>query len=405
VNYNLHDLWVNGPTWPALRALYRDDALPQPWQAARSWMLDSFEAVLGERWPQAAWQKRGALPVNLAEGAGHHPHCANLIELALRLRALSQTTGFDAVKRQLRSADDEEAVLHVALQLEVATLCQLGGADVRFEELGAGSRWPADVVVSWNRGLVAVETFSVFTDAEWRANNKYDQLLSQRLLRLRIEHDVSLGAVMTARLSEEETNTWLDRVAEAAETVRRTEISLVIETGPARVQVEPRDAPGAPGFSFRSPISSANSWPRLRMKLRKKIRQAQGSRPTVLRLDLLDGIWQFTPWSTGTLAEKQAGFDRWLRAELPAVGHVVAVIVSSGARMSLGRVDDETVHADQSWALRRNLPPFRVRETIGIALNDDSPALDLFANAYHHEPESQSELLSQFGLGPLGPLQ
>jgi hypothetical protein len=98
------------------------------WRHAGHWALDALEAELGTGWPEAVRAKNptGGAP-HLAMAAGHAVAYAEILELALRLRLLSNVNGHAKLWRTLRKDPRPEQLLHCGLQLEVAGLALRSG--------------------------------------------------------------------------------------------------------------------------------------------------------------------------------------------------------------------------------------------------------------------------------------
>ncbi len=120
-----------------------------------------------------------------------------------------------------------------------------------------------------------------------------------------------------------------------------------------------------------------------------------------MRVDLLDGIWQFTEWARYDLAQKLLVLEGYLRQEFAGAATLAGFIVSTGPAMAHGTFTDEALQSELgSVALRRNLPPIGVRETLIVPMSDQGSSLvDFLATAYAAEPSSLDRSLQVAGLG------
>jgi len=168
--------------------------------------------------------------------------------------------------------------------------------------------------------------------------------------------------------------------------------------------IHPRAA--ATGKGLTGPAVESDMWPRTLSKLVEKAEQTKGVKPIWLRINAYHGLWQFTPWSLRSLAEKLTIMCESVRAGLADYGHLSGVVFSNGAGLGQGRFFDEVQEGDNgAIGLRRLLTPLRVRETLIIPLRSDTtgavvdgPGRTVWCGIYEHEPSWLDWALEQFGL-------
>lgn len=366
-------------------------------RAARA-AIETMRLTLGEEWLAEGW-----VPPELALAFSHTIAFAQLLELALRLSSFREAPGAGVIRQGLRSNRTTERWRHVQLQLELAALAGAVGADAKFETRSEHG-WPADVVLEHAHESVAFETFAVFTSDEWRAATGASDEISDRLFALELKHHLSLVVDFQGEnLSPKELESWLRGVEQAADLVVSDGREREVTSGQVRARLARNDS--GPPSSFRGPPITANPWRRIVRKLDAKREQVSANTDSVwLRVDLLEGMWQFSEWARAPLPEKLAVMRDYLRAEFTQAAGLAGIVVSSGAAWAQGRFDDEDAVADDgSIALRRNLRPLRVRETLIIPLRSSatSGTVDLLRNAYTQEPESLDLAIREAGLGTL----
>jgi hypothetical protein len=120
-----------------------------------------------------------------------------------------------------------------------------------------------------------------------------------------------------------------------------------------------------------------------------------------LRVDFRDGIWQFTEWAYYDIARKLHVMEDYLRREFDGAASVAGFVISTGAVLAQGRFADEAAQSERgSIALRRNLPPIRIRETLIVPMTDEAVGMAKWlAAAYADEPNSLGRSLKLAGLG------
>jgi hypothetical protein len=130
--------------------------------------------------------------------------------------------------------------------------------------------------------------------------------------------------------------------------------------------------------------------------------------PVWLRIDALDGFFQFTEWAHLDWSERIDRAAAALRHDLATANaeHLAGVILSSSATVSLSATDpanqNETIRTEQGTGIRRLIADHMVRETAVIALREDAHVeCGSWTTAYSAEPTWLPEDLSNQALPPL----
>lgn len=355
-----------------------------------------MRSVLGEDWLDV---EPAQIPHEIALAFSHTLAFVQLLELALRLEEFSGLPGAAVLRRSLKTDRRPDAWRHVELQLELAALTAAAGASVEFEH-GPKDGWPADVVATLNGVSVPFEAFSVFKSLGWREAEQEGDEIVNRILAPQIRHNLSIVADFHGKvLAPDELEDWLQRLDAAAEDVAKDGEPQTVTAGAVRVEIAPADK--GPASRFSGPPIMFNGWQRMLGKLAQKSRQASASPNGVwLRVDVLDGIWQFTEWARYDLEQKLLVMEDHLRQAFATAGSVAGFIVSTGAAMAQGRFTDEALQSERgSVALRRNLRPLRVRETLIVPMSEQGlESVEFLATAYDAEPSSLDRSLQLAGL-------
>jgi hypothetical protein len=377
-----------------LEERFRRGQRPEPWRRAGLWALDELRGILGEDWPGAA--PSGWFPPELGAAYSHTREYTRLLELALRLHRFADASGIASLRNSLKTDRRQDRWLHISLQLEVAALAARAGADTSFESRQQG-RYPADVRLVADELTIAIEAFSLLTSERWRAGVDMSDAISDRLTAIERRYGVACEVDFAGELLEPEAlRRFLDQIELAAAVVAEGQPVDLARAGAASARVSRGDKP-----SFNGPSITENPWRRISARLADKREQTRESGERVwLRLDLLDGTWQFSPWSQAPLADKLAAFGAQIRHEFGSRGPLAGVVASSGSAMALTGLSDETVRAiDGSSALRRVIAPLRARETLVVPLGPDAlEAGHFLRELYSNEAAWLDEALATEGL-------
>jgi hypothetical protein len=287
------------------------------------------------------------------------------------------------------------------LQLEVGRAGIAVGLDVSFEPSVTGTSRFADV--EWRSSTtppILIETTSLFRDDVAIRAERYETWLKDQVSRIEFDHRVNIAVQLTTHAEPDGITRWLVALDRASQALVGD--AVVTVSGPgvvARVQRAP--------FPERTSVFvgatvEGDAWRRLARTLAGKARQSAGPHPTWLRVDVLDGLWQFTPWAQLPLSDRLELIAPILQEHLAAQAHLDGVVLSSGPLVALSEPPDEDVEAAFGVAVRRKLSAHQVRETLIVAFRDTPDAgLEQWASAYRSEPRWLNADLAAVGLRPV----
>jgi hypothetical protein len=361
----------------------RTQERPDAWIPTGRWVLDTLETILGSGWPSVVQAKApdGGAPA-LAYGSTHTVAYAELLELAVRLTLIDGLPGHAKLRAALASDPRPDVLAHTRTQLEVATLALRAGHDLVLEP-STGNRRPADVSFELEGNQVVVETRVVLTSDPWRhasrQTDKAFELISglERSLGIRVEGDISRLLEPT----ELEQLEWT--IAQHAALVTIGAVAPPVRLFGAHLQVVPRGDEPANGLT--GPQMTGDSWARVGSRIQQKAEIARESGANWLRLDALNGLWQFTHWAAATLPAKLEALTAIAR---PALGALDGLVISSGLLLNQGDLPDDDFNARDGGAiLRRRVSPLRVRETLVIPTVSTPPkTAEFWRGVYAAEP-------------------
>ncbi len=331
--------------------------------------MERVREVLGEDWLRRWVTRHGRLPTFLADPSTDAVAYAELVEIGLRLASLADVVRLRRLTKEWSRHLEEIRTRHVRLQLEVAALARAFGAAVEFEAPVGGLRRPADVLITTAPGPLIAECFCVYSDQETRQALSYDRDLGLRLELMAVEHDLVLSGYWGVRLLPADTDALLGEAAIAAaqaaadrasRTVTRPGIELVLTPGPPSA---------GETVTFTGPRTASPGWHRARKYVRDKAADwTSADVPTWLRLDLLDGTWQFSELARRTLPEKSQWIAALVAQEAARTG-IAGAVVSSGPLISPRAQAQEYAGPGGIFGLRRGIDALRVRETVVVPLS------------------------------------
>lgn len=340
------------------------------------------------------WHATGFAP-GIVHAPWHGVAFDELVDLALRVADTAGIAGRAKLRRVTRTDLTGDRLLHSSLQLEVAALARRAGADVQFEVKQQSGK-PVDVVVNHDGRTIGVEAFVILTDDQMRTGREYAGRIGDHMSGIRHKFDVEFDGQLTVQLDDDETAAWLDALATAADEANLEQHTVRVHHRAGTINVIPGRL--ATRATFTGPQQSGDGWTRTARRLHGKAEQAQESGATWLRVDVRDGLWQFTPWSQTGLPEKTNELAGAIAHALQGIP-VHGVVATSGSCMAQGEYVGETYRGPASVGLRRLIGQFRVRETIIVALREEALAEGpLWYQLYDAEPTWRSELLSRVGL-------
>jgi hypothetical protein len=353
--------------WDRLRSGISENGRSSAARAAGEWSVDVLSAQLGPNWLRRAFESDRELALNVLWADSHLIAFTEFVELALRFHLLSGVPKLAAVRKELVQDVRSERWRHARLQLEVASLARWHGAEVTIEQSATPGVPPADVEIHLPEiGAIRVETFTVFVDEAMRAAMGYDEQVGFRQMALRVQYDVSFAGELPPRLDADGTDRFFEVLEGAAKEVKATGIASEVSFGGAIVHVDPQFM--AEGDRVLSgPPHVGDPFSRARARFVQKADQAAKAGVGWLRVDEVDGIFQFTDWGQRSLQAKLRFIGEYLPESLSA-SHLDGIVLSSGA--CIGTMSEESCSNQAGGlALRRLIAPARVRETFIVPLS------------------------------------
>lgn len=310
----------------------------------------------------------------------------------LRLdRAVTDPT-FAKVKAEFRRGADSAMWRHALLQLEVARAVRDQGDDVVFEPAIPGSTRNGDLLVAGgtNRAWM-VETTTVpraAVDLQWQA---YEDSFQTAIRQIELRHGVTCVVLLEDHMALDETRAWLAAVEDAAKSmISGSDVCTVrSEIGTVTAHREPVAVGTA---VFTGAAQYRNGWQRLGRTLAAKAEQVRGPWPAWIRVDCLDGLFQFTDWMKMAPQDRLEAIAEAIRSNVQWPDNAEGVVLSTGPAVSLGATDraaeEATVQTPDGAFVRRLLTPHLVRETLVVPLlGHSSDRAEWWLSAYAHEPE------------------
>ncbi|HLI56330.1 MAG TPA: hypothetical protein VKY26_04760 [Actinomycetota bacterium] len=289
-----------------------------------------------------------------------------MLELALRLKLLEAVPGMGRVRADLARDPVGSRRAHTSLLLEVASLALRQGELVAVESKTSGSPNPADILLA---GALPVETFVILMDDAMRKNRAYSSQVGNQVIQIGLRHDVWISGKLAECLDAAETSTWLAVLEETAAQVEADGIERAVDHEAGSVRVTSLSRSHTASAPFSGPDEVGRGWPRVASKLRDKAVQAQASGATWLRVDLMDGLWQFSPWGQSALPDKTEAIADWTRQALASAVGLNGVVVTCGSALAEGQFVADFYSGEAGvLGMRRIIDVWRVREAIIIPL-------------------------------------
>jgi hypothetical protein len=307
-----------------------------------------------------------------------------LLERAARLSILTDEARADLAATLTYQLSD---FLHLDLILEVAGLATRHGWLVEVETpLGTG-RQP-DVRLTRRGAAFTIEVTRMGVDREWRAADRWFDMLNMGLLQIESQHGVTASGDASAvdAVAAVDLPGFLDHVREAAVAVHRDGQPRTVSVEGLVITVQ-QDAPEKRRLD--GPPIGGDMWPRLARRLTTKAEQTVGGPPAWIRVDEQGGLFAVTDWATAPPNEQLARLIHNVQATLAGFTHVRGVILSHGT--TPGSNETTVIGSDvtEHRALRigpalvdRTLPRRRLSRTLVVPV--ESPRIVL---PDHLEPE------------------
>ena len=158
--------------------------------------------------------------------------------------------------------------------------------------------------------------------------------------------------------------------------------------------------PGRTHYQLRGGLETSKGWPRVESRLTQKATQAARAGGGWLRVDLMDGTWQFTPWARASLRAKVDQISALLQPLLSQINGIAGLVLSSGACVAQGQFYGESARTeDRCYGFVRPLPGARVRETVIVPVTAQGRGeADAWAELYNTEDSWLDWALDQVGL-------
>lgn len=394
-------------SWADLDELVDGGGLTAEGRRATRLVLRDLHELLGPTWPRRQQAAFGGLPGDLRLFASHAAVLPRFLNLALRLPASLAEPTFAPLRTALGRGLTRTDWRHLLLQLEVARLGAAAGRRARFEPAIAGTLRSADVVLegAGSQRPLVVETTSLFRSVRDLTHHAYEERLGWSLVAIEQRHGVFIETRLAAHDDEAGTAALLGRIDAAAADVRRTGTPQTLSgpAGTATIRPEPLTEPMT---TFAGAVHKEDGWRRLARALTEKARQTSGAGAAWIRIDALDGLFQFTDWRGHSWSDRVDRLAAALQATVADAAHVAGIVLSTGPATAPGAVDpsaeDLTATTTAGIGLRRLLAPHVVRETFVVPLGPAvSDQVTVWTAGYAGEPAWLDEDLTAAGLPPL----
>lgn len=388
---------MNEPTsWEELR-----DAMKVPafGSSSRSrvgiWIVNELERQLGSDWPERA-SHAGVLGEMLGIDRSE-PGLFRLLTLALRLASTGSLPGRSHLISALRRDFSVGSRLHAFLQLEVAVLAQASGWQPTFEERLAPNMPPLDVVLRGPKGTLPVEAKVVLVSEANREIDQEHRLFDDLFMRLLCQYDVVIGGKFPGIPTEAGRTAIESAVVAVAREAATNRDSRVVTVGGVDITVTWAGAvPHGTISTMPGPLG--NDAERLPKKITPKDLQAAKSGARWLRLDMVSGYFQYSPWWNWPFARQvDAIVDEILAA---AQGSIFDGVVVSSGPIGPGAIEPARVESARgAVGLRKQLDPIYSRTTVVVPLTETgADEVGIWTSIYAAEDEWLDATLSRFAL-------
>jgi hypothetical protein len=392
------------PSWDALRRRLTRAPYSAEGIAAVGLAIDKAERMLGPSWPRRQFERKGWWPGEFNLLAFHAAALPRFLAFVIQLESAVDEPTFTTVLRGLKRGVTSADWRHALLQLEVHRALRGPETVIAFEPEISGSSNKADLMITPADGSAfLVETTSLAradVDQAWEA---YEHDIWQAVNMLELRHNVRIAVELIDHCDNAETTAWLTAI-EAAAASTKHEVQR-IESPMGRAEVRRVGSP-SPERTFVGAAATRDGWRRLGRALQAKARQSEGPLPVWLRVDALDGFFQFTEFATQDWTERVDRVAANLREDLASASHLAGVVLSSGPAVAIGATnstaENQTTRSTTGCGLRRFISAHTVRETVVVALREDAAdQQEWWTAAYAAEPEWLPQDLSDEGLPQL----
>jgi len=385
-------------SWDAFRQRIAESFLSEEGRAAAVWAVDVLAPVLGDEWLRGT-DEEDSVPREILLAESHSVALGELLELGLRLHLLAGLDGMGAIRRELKADRRVDRRVHTRAMLGVAGLAVRKGWPVSLE---AGEP-PTDVAVTVgpDSSLVA-EVFVSLTDSRMRSGMERTDDLMHRIRAVTWPFGVDLDGSFVGGTAEEEEQ-WFTAVEVAARKARDEHLTITVDLPAGKVDVFPMSmVPERDSVGFSGPMMYGKDGRRLESRVRQKAQQAVQSGAGWLRVDVLDGLWQFTEFAGATLKQKGELLAAEMHPVLADVPGLIGAVFSSGPATAQGAFYGESARLSRGgFALRRPIEPGRVRETLIMPITSTGERdAQTWLELYDEEDTWLDWALQQVGLPP-----
>ncbi|MFI5893762.1 hypothetical protein ACIA5D_27035 [Actinoplanes sp. NPDC051513] len=379
------------PAWSDLDDLASSRRLTEEGVATLRWAYARLRSLLGDSWLTRQYRKQGRLPGELLFAGTHRYALPQALSLVLRLDHDVSEPTFAKVKAELRRGADSSLWRHVLLQLEVARAARDRGSAVMFEPAIPGSKKRGDLLIDGHtdQGWL-VETTTVpraAIDLDWQ---DYEVRLRHAIHLIEQRYGVTCVVCLDDHMVWEDTQNWIAAIDENASSM----------TGALNVHVVPSEIGAVTVYRgsvpegtvvFSGAAQYRDGWHRLGRTLSTKAVQVRGPWPAWIRVDCLDGLFQFTEWAQGAPSERLQAIAAAIHTAVRWPDNAEGVVLSTGPAVSLGATDSAQENVGVQTAdgvfVRRLLARHLVRETVVIPLpGRGKDRAKWWADAYGREP-------------------
>jgi hypothetical protein len=363
-------------------------------RAAGLWAIDYLQSKFSDRWLNEQTVN------DLLSSWFHAIGFSELLDLALRLYLLKDAHGIASLLRDLRKNITNDRRNHSRLMLEVAGLANQLGFQVALEK-NIRPGLPIDVVFTSPEGhFFGVEVYALSMDQRMRRGIEYTNGLFSEVKRIQAKYEVAIEMEWDDILDSNETMDLLAKIEKIASFVMADSTKRTLEFSGGALTVLSEHEAGAHQTGLTGPVIGGKNNDRFISRLVEKSSQAIQAGATWVRVDALDGLWQFSQWATWPLKEKGDAIANEVIRTLGNVEELHGVILSGGPVTAQAAIPSESAILDSGgFALRKNLSPFRCRETIILPMhNDYDTEADKWLQMYDNEPDWLHWALESVGL-------
>jgi hypothetical protein len=347
----------------------REKMLACPWsrEACRAglWAIDVLQAELGPKWPRA-WRKAESAPPELEKCWYLLAAYIYTLDLAVGFALLRNRPGIRSIKSAIKQTSRDDALASPRLQIRVACLVLLEGGDIVLEPRFLDGGSPADLSITFDSIHIGAEVFALLVAEKALGADEWIDRIAPDLREIGGTHRVDFRGVVEGSLSEEDSVRLVEELRCRAPMVGRGFQLPSVGVGDVSIEVVPAVGEGGERH-FQLPHVSFDR--RLRGRLHEKAAQTRRSGADWLVIDSVDHLWHMTGWAQQSLEAKAQDLSGLIRKALDGDEHMQGVVVTDGAALMRGEVEEETVVLGGGVvARRRRIDYWRARESVVVPL-------------------------------------